>query len=88
MDNNKIFADGIIFKLPTDKAPNWIKGNITINIEKFTEFIKSQSNERGWINLDVKESKNGTLYVELNTYQKPKNTPTSEVNTKNDELPY
>lgn len=66
---DKIFADGVFFKLPHDKAPKFVKGNISINVEKFGAFMTAQVNERGWINLDIKESKNGSIYVELNTYQ-------------------
>ena len=85
---NKTFADGIMFRLPSEKSPKWIKGNISVNVAKFTDFLNKVSNERGWVNLDVKDSKNGTMYIELNTYQKPQNAPTNENNPKADELPY
>ena len=68
MNEEKIFADGMRFELPGEKAPTWIKGKISINADKFIAFVEQYKNERGWLNLDVKESKNGTLYVELNTY--------------------
>ncbi len=75
MENNKIFADGMRFERPGEKVPEWIKGKISINAPKFIEFLQKYQNEKGWLNLDLKESKQGTLYVELNTY-KPGQTQT------------
>ena len=66
----KIFADGIRFDAPSLKAPEWIKGKISVNVKKFTDFMADHMTERGWLVLDVKESKNGTIYIELNTYKK------------------
>jgi hypothetical protein len=67
---DKIFADGLFFKKPSEKAPSFIIGNLSVNVEKFTKFIQEQQTERGWVNLDIKESRNGTIYVELNTYKR------------------
>lgn len=67
---DKIFADGLFFKRPSDKAPKFIIGNLSVNIEKFTKFIQEQQTEKGWVNLDIKESRNGTIYIELNTYKR------------------
>lgn len=69
---DKIFADGLRFDNPSPKAPSYVKGRLSVNVKKFTDFLSKVSNERGWVNLDIKESRNGTLYVELNTYQAPK----------------
>ena len=69
----KQFADGLRFELPGEKAPAWVKGKISIKADAFIKFLEANKNERGWVNLDVKESKGGNIYVELNTYssQKP-----------------
>ncbi len=65
----KIFADGMRYEPPSDKAPDWVKGKISIKVEAFIKFLQAQENERGWINLDIKVSKGGNYYVELNTYK-------------------
>ena len=66
---DKIFADGLMFQEPSEKAPSWVKGKISVNVKKFTDFLNQQQNERGWVNLDVKQAKGGSIYVELDTYK-------------------
>lgn len=66
----KIFADGLRFENPREGAPEWIKGKISINSDKFRAFLDQYTDERGWVNLDVKQGKSGALYVELNTWKK------------------
>ena len=72
MDNTKNFADGLRFSLPSEKAPTWVKGQISVNVAKFLPWAEANQDERGWINCDIKESKSGNLYVELNTYRRDK----------------
>lgn len=66
--HDKNFIDGMRFNPPHEKAPIWIKGQIAIEVEKFIAYAKAHQDNRGWLNVDVKESKNGNLYCELNTY--------------------
>ena len=70
MSNEKIFADGMRFEPPGEKAPEWVKGKISILAPKFIEFLQKHQNEKGWLNLDVKQSQKGGYYVELNTWKK------------------
>jgi hypothetical protein len=65
----KIFADGMMFKRPREGAPDFVKGAISVKVDSFTEFIKKH-NKNNWVNLDLKESKEGKLYLELNTWEK------------------
>lgn len=69
-----IFADGLMWKDPHEKAPNFIKGALIVNAEKFNDFMKANmqhASEKGWLNIDMKESKNGAIYFQLNTWKKP-----------------
>lgn len=69
---DKIFADGLIWQDPHEKAPDFVKGNLVINAEKFTDFMKNQTeyiSAKGWLKIVMKESKNGTIYFELDTYK-------------------
>lgn len=63
-----IFADGMIFKKPHEKAPEFIKGNISIKSKDFVAFLKKHTKEDGWVNLDLKKSREGKLYLALNTF--------------------
>lgn len=67
--SDKIFINGLIFKRPSLKAPDWVKGTLSIKVNELIEFLKI-NNKNGWVNIDLKESKDGKYYAELNTYQR------------------
>lgn len=73
----KIFVDGLFYSLPNTKAPEWVIANLSINVKKLTEFLQKQEAERGWVNIDVKKSKSGSIYCEVSTY-KPKSRGNSQ----------
>ena len=63
MAKDKIFCDGLRV---TEKQVSEIK--LGIQAEKFMEFIAKYTNDKGYVNIDIKTSKNGGYYAELNTY--------------------
>ena len=67
---DKIFADGIRFERRPEKAPEWVKGKISFKVDDAIKFLTENKNDRGWVNLDLKQSKDGKLYLELNTFKK------------------
>jgi len=67
----KIFVDGLRFEEPAETAPDFIKGRISIKADELIAFCQKHKNEKGWLNVDLKESKGGKKYFELNTW-KPK----------------
>jgi len=67
-----------------EKAP-WIKGQIGIKLDKFIAFAKQHVDDRGWLNIDIKESKNGEWYCELNTFKKTLQKPESLKEEASDE---
>lgn len=73
--SNKIFADGLSFFLPREGAPDFVLGTISVQPEKFNDFLKKSLeyvNASGYLYLSVKKSKeNGRAYVEIDTYKKP-----------------
>lgn len=77
MEKQTIFADGIRFAKPREGAPEFIKGNISIKADDFITFLQTHKNEKGWVNIDLKKSKGGNLYLELNTFQ-PKVADTND----------
>lgn len=72
MNEEKIFADGLIFKKPHDNAPDFIKGQLSIKCQDFLEFMKKHS-DKGWLNIQLKESQNGKYYAELDTWKPSQN---------------
>jgi len=69
MESQKVFVDGLIAKKPRDKAPEWVKVNLSIKREELAAWLTGQGDE--WINVQVCESKNGKWYAEVDTW-KPK----------------
>ena len=76
----KQFAKGFIFKR-NDNAPEWAIGKLSIKAQEAIQFI-NEKNNGGWLNLEIKKSKEGKFYIELDTYEaKPK------VEVKEENLP-
>ena len=74
----KTFANGFIFKR-NDNAPDFVVGKLSIKAQDAIMFI-NQHNKKGWLNLDIKKSKEGKFYMELDTYEsKESNESNSEV---------
>lgn len=74
--SEKIFPDGLIYKLPGENAPDFVKGSLSFKVEEFKAFLDKHKNN-GWVNLDFLKSQpstknpNGKLYFALNDF-KPK----------------
>jgi len=71
MDNNKpdpVFADGFIFKRPREGAPEFVKGALSIKVDEAIAFLQKHNNA-GWVNLDLKNSQGGKLYLQLNDWK-------------------
>lgn len=74
--DNKTFVDGLIFKV-RENAPDFVKGSLSVKVKEFTKFIQDNNNN-GWVNIDLKQSKGGKYYAELNTYN-PKEVKSEDV---------
>jgi len=69
MDKEVKFVDGMIFRKPREGAPEFVKGSISVKVDDFIRFANENVVD-GWINIDLKKSKEGKLYLQLNTYKK------------------
>ena len=61
------FINGLIAKKPTEKAPDFIIANLSIKREELINYLQSKHDE--WLNIDVKESRKGTYYAQLNDWK-------------------
>jgi len=75
-----VFADGFIFKKPNEHAPDFVKGNIAIKVGEFIDFLNKHNNN-GWVNLDLKKSQAGKLYVSLDTWTPNKQENPAQANS-------
>jgi len=64
--SEKVFIEGMIVK---DAKPDFVKCRISIKVDDFGAFMLKHEKD-GWVNIDVKESKKGKLYAELDTWKK------------------
>ena len=71
-NSEKNFANGFILTRRAG-APEFVIGNVAINVAEFTEWLNTHKNAKGWINLDLKQAQSGKFYAEQNTWQ-----PTNE----------
>ena len=65
---DKIFADGFICKPPHQNAPDFVKAGISVKVGEAKAFL-DQHQSNGWVNLQLKQSKGGKLYLELDTFK-------------------
>jgi len=70
---DKEFVNGLIVKAPNENAPDFVKCDISIKRVDLIEWLSSKSDD--WININIKESKGGKLYAEVNNWK-----PTSGAN--------
>mgnify|MGYP003334953982 FL=1 len=64
---DKVFAKGFSFKR-NDNAPDFVIGKLSLKADEAIQFIKDNSSN-GWVNLDVKKSKDGKYYIELDNFK-------------------
>lgn len=68
--SEKIFAKGIFFRKPNNDTPEFIKGHLSFKVGEAIEFLKQYETVAGYVNVDLKKSKEGKLYLELNQWKK------------------
>ena len=62
------FVDGMIAKKPHERAPEFIKATLAIRVEELIAWLQAQEHN-GWLAVDIKESKNGKWYAQLNEFK-------------------
>ena len=70
------FVDGLIVKAPRDGAPDFVKATISIKVADLKKWLSGQTDE--WVNVDVKESKNGKWYAAVSTFKPKEGKPKSD----------
>jgi len=88
MDNNTIFAEGLIVK-KNENAPSFVLCNLSIKVDEFEQFMKKNA-KNGWVNLSLLVGQSGKPYAKLDTYE-PKETPQQkapEPIIEEDDLPF
>ena len=86
MTDEKQFVDGLIVK---EGKQEFIKLSLSIKKQDFTKWYKNQlsNKDEDWINIDVKKSKSGKLYAELNSWKPKKQEDNQELKSLKDSVP-
>lgn len=66
MNDTPEFVNGLIFKMPRDGAPDFVKGSLSIRVEEMQTFLAERKTE--WVNIDLKVSQKGKAYAQVNTF--------------------
>jgi len=61
------FIDGLFVKAPHQNAPDFVKAAISIKRKDLGNWLRGQTDE--WINIDVKESREGKWYAAINDFK-------------------
>ena len=72
MSEEKNFVDGLLVKLPDDKAPDFVKLKLSLKLDDFKAGVGA--NEKAdpsleWINIEIKEGRSGKWYAERNMWK-------------------
>lgn len=67
MSDEKIFVDGMIVKR-NPNAPDFVICNLSLKCEELVAFMRKHHKDK-WVNVQVKQSKGGKYYAELDTWQ-------------------
>ena len=87
MSQDKIFADGFLFKR-RENAPEFVIGNISVKVEEAITFLKA-NHKNGWVNLGIKESRAGNPYMFVDTFEAKKtDEPVKTKAEESEDLPF
>jgi hypothetical protein len=71
-DKKKI--DGLIVK-KNEKSPEWVLTSVSVEVESFKKWLDENKNGKGWVNLDLKKTKDGRFYLDHNDYKLKESVP-------------
>lgn len=70
MEKQPNFVSGLYWNDPHPNSPAFIKGKISIKAKEFVDYLRANyDKESGYVNVILKESKNGKYYFELDTWK-------------------
>lgn len=80
MSDNVEFVSGLFVKQPHEKAPDFVKCTISIKRADLGNWLRGKDDE--WINLQVKESREGKWYACVDNWKPDKNTTRQSISTE------
>ncbi len=75
----KIYVKGLFAKR-NKKAPEFVICGLSVKTDDFVQFLEENTNEKGYVNLQVLKSKDkGTLYAVVDTFEPKASTASTEI---------
>ena len=75
----KINVKGLFAKR-NEKAPEFVICGLSVKTDDFIQFLKENTNEKGYVNLQILRSKDkGTLYAVVDTFEPKASTASTEI---------
>lgn len=85
MAEKKDFPQGLIAK---SGNVDFVKAKLSFKVDEFVNALK-ENEKKGWVNIDILESKAGKLYAKYNDFEPQKETQSNEqIATTDDSLPF
>jgi len=73
MSNDKQYISGLYANAPHEKAPDFVKASLSIQVERFIEWLSEQeTSEKGYVKIDILEGREGTYYAKHNDWNPDK----------------
>ena len=66
MSDDKVFVDGMIVKRH-ERAPDFVIANLSLKCKELVAWMQKHHRD-GWCNIQIKQSKGGKYYAELDTF--------------------
>ena len=64
------FIQGLYINEPHEKAPDFVRCTLSIQRDRFRAWLDDQdASDKGYIRIQVNESREGKLYAKLDTYK-------------------
>ncbi|HIF38319.1 MAG TPA: hypothetical protein EYQ69_03645 [Gemmatimonadetes bacterium] len=80
------FPEGISVKDPHESAPDFVQGRISMKKDELIPWLQKQEGE--WVNCDIKRSKGGKLYLQVDNWKPNASKTTTEAEEPKDILPF
>lgn len=71
----KNYAKGFYGTMKSEKAPSFSLGKISIKVEDAVLWMRENVNEKGYVNLDLNEGREGKMSIFLNEYKPKSDVP-------------
>lgn len=70
--SEKEFVSGLYWNDPNERAPDFVKGRISLNADKFAEWLSRQErSEKGYVNVQILRKRDGSGYYAVLDDWKP-----------------